>query len=132
MRTAREAAGLTIEEAASEAGMSPTTWGKVEKGDEGVRRLTYAGIERVLGWKSGSTEQVLAGHAPVQVGPPIQKQSGRPRRVDLITEWENRGIAEIEASGAPQVVKDELMAIVRTKAAEARIAEDRIRNATAS
>jgi transcriptional regulator with XRE-family HTH domain len=64
VRTARQWAGLTIEEAARRGGLSPVTWARVEKG-AAVRGLTYAAIERALGWASGAVDAVLAGAEPV-------------------------------------------------------------------
>ncbi len=102
---------------------------------ENARRTNYedatlADVERIYRWKPGSIKAVLAGGEPTPIPDASGGADGGP--ADLITEWEKRSIAEIETANVPQVVKDELMAVVRTRAAEARIAEDRIRNAAAS
>jgi len=49
---------LSIDDAAERAGMSPVTWGRVEKGLP-VRSLSYAGIESVVGWARGSIDRYL-------------------------------------------------------------------------
>ncbi len=48
--------------------MSPVTWGRVEKALP-VRALSYAGVERVLGWAPGSVAAILAGGEPAPIEP---------------------------------------------------------------
>lgn len=50
---------LSIEQAAAQAnGMSPVTWGKVERGLP-VRPATYSTIEHLFGWPPGSVDAYL-------------------------------------------------------------------------
>lgn len=53
---------LTVEAAAARAGMSSTTWQRVEDGLT-VRSLTYRGAEEVLGLEGGVLDELLAGTA---------------------------------------------------------------------
>jgi transcriptional regulator with XRE-family HTH domain len=127
VRAGRAAAGLTIEDAAERADVSPTTWGRVERAEDGVRRTTYLQVERVLGWDAGSVDAVLAGGEPTATGQPASGRSGR-RRADHISEWERSIIDEIWSH--PSLTndqKEELAARARAKAAEARVVEDRLR-----
>jgi transcriptional regulator with XRE-family HTH domain len=130
IRSAREHAGMTIDEAAERAGMSPTTWGKVERGEDSpVRRLTYAAIERTLGWDSGSVALILdvGGPIPTSTGP-ATKPPARARRADYISAWEESILDEIWASQVlTDAQKEEMTARARAKAAEARVIEDRLR-----
>lgn len=64
VRERRENKGMTIVEAATAAGMSHVTWGRVEKGER-VRPLTYTAIDRALGWVAGSCRAVLGGGEPI-------------------------------------------------------------------
>lgn len=66
VKSRREQRRLSIDNAADAAPMSPVTWSKVERGER-VRGLTYAGIEKVLGWLPGSVETVLDGGEPAAV-----------------------------------------------------------------
>jgi hypothetical protein len=50
--------GLTIDQAADEAPMSPTTWSKIEAGGK-VRALAYAAVDKVLEWREGASERFL-------------------------------------------------------------------------
>ncbi|WP_433379105.1 hypothetical protein [Streptosporangium sp. CA-115845] len=54
---------LSINGAARQGAMSPITWTRVEKGLN-VRELTYAGVDRALGWEQGSAARVLEGGDP--------------------------------------------------------------------
>jgi transcriptional regulator with XRE-family HTH domain len=60
VRRRRQALGLTIDDAAEEGGVSPTTWSRVELGRP-VRGLTYGVVDRVLRWSEGSAEAILDG-----------------------------------------------------------------------
>ncbi|MFI7249825.1 helix-turn-helix domain-containing protein [Micromonospora chalcea] len=55
VRNRRRAVGLTIDRAAKRAPMSPETWRKVEIGER-AKAFSYAGIERVLRWPTGTIE----------------------------------------------------------------------------
>jgi transcriptional regulator with XRE-family HTH domain len=126
VRSARARIGLTIDEVADQGGVSPTTWGKVERGEDGVRRTTYAIVERVLGWEAGSVEIVLDGGEPVQGSEPATVP--RVRRTDFIAEWERSIIDEIWANPVlTDDQKEEMTGRARAKAAEARVIEDRLR-----
>lgn len=58
IRRVRGSLGLTIDQAAKRAPMSPETWRKAEVGTR-VKPFTMMGIERVLGWVPGSTTTYL-------------------------------------------------------------------------
>lgn len=64
VKRGREARRLSIDNAADAAPMSPVTWSKVERGER-VRGLTYAGIEKVLGWAPGSVDRIFDGGEPI-------------------------------------------------------------------
>jgi transcriptional regulator with XRE-family HTH domain len=130
IRAARTDANLTANEAASHAGMSPTTWGRIERGDDiSVRPATYAAIERVLGWEMGSIGLVLEGGAPVRAAGGPSRRSTASVPVDHIAIWEEEIINEIWTQH-PELNDDqreELTARARAKAAELRVIEDRLR-----
>lgn len=69
----RLALGLSKDAAAAKAGMSPITWTRIEE-DLSVRRLSVAGVERVLGWPTGSAVEYLTGDLAqiLPVGPSAQ------------------------------------------------------------
>jgi hypothetical protein len=50
----------TQEQLAAEAGMSTTTWGKVERGRP-IHRGKYIGIDKALGWTAGSAYAIATG-----------------------------------------------------------------------
>lgn len=62
VRMLRRRQRLTVEAAAARAGMSSTTWQRVEDGLT-VRSLTYRGAEEVLGLEGGVLDELLAGTA---------------------------------------------------------------------
>lgn len=65
IRRTRGALGLTIDQAAERAPMSPETWRKAEIGVR-VKPFSVAAIERVLGWAPGSGQAYLeSGEEPV-------------------------------------------------------------------
>ncbi|MDJ0460300.1 hypothetical protein [Streptomyces sp. H27-C3] len=53
--------------AAEAAGISKDTWRRVEEGMD-VREVTYAKVDRALGWATGSCVAVAEGAEPVLVG----------------------------------------------------------------
>ncbi|MFI9591091.1 helix-turn-helix domain-containing protein [Nonomuraea sp. NPDC052265] len=62
VKTRRQALGLSIKKAARLAPMSPITWTRVEEALR-VRELTYAGVDRVLGWEQNTAATILYGDA---------------------------------------------------------------------
>ena len=100
---AREAKGWGRRRASKEphGPASPETWAAVEKGQQ-VQTLTYAGIERVLGWPTGSMLAYLdGGPEPVAIEPVDgvhQRQKARSRGT---YGWVPIGVGE-----NPQVVTD--------------------------
>lgn len=58
VRLVRQAMGITIDQAAEAAPMSPVTWRSIENGNK-VKSFSYAGAERVLAWEAGSIEQYI-------------------------------------------------------------------------
>ena len=60
--TLRRQRRIAVEAAASRAGMSSTTWQRVEDGN-GVRALTYRGVENVLGLRAFIIDELLNGTA---------------------------------------------------------------------
>lgn len=116
-----------MHEAATHAGMSPTTFGRIERGEDiSVRHNTYAAIEQVIGWQPGSVTRVLEGGEPVlAIANPGRRTAGA---VDHITAWESSIVEEIWANPTiSDELKEELTARTRAKAAEARVIEDRLR-----
>src|SRR4051794_35231684 len=59
----RKALGLTKAAAARAGGVNVITWTKVEVG-ESVRDVTYAAVDRALGWVPGDAEAALSGSTP--------------------------------------------------------------------
>lgn len=54
--------------AAQAAGISKDTWQKVEEGQP-VREMSYAKIDKALGWASGSCDLIMSGGDPIPVEP---------------------------------------------------------------
>lgn len=130
VRAARIDLGMTAHAAATRAKVSPTTWGDIERGAEAsVRPLTYAAVERVVGWQPGSVARVLAGDTPLPAVAQVSGYDGDdPGPADHITAWESGMVAEIWAKpNLSDDLKEELTARVRARAAEARTLEDRVR-----
>lgn len=131
VRAARTGLGMTAHAAATRAEVSPTTWGDIERGAAtSVRPLTYASVERVIGWQPGSVTRVLEGGAPVLASNQAARQApeGTQPPTDYITAWEESIVTEIW--GKPNLsddLKEELTARVRARAAEVRTLEDRVR-----
>lgn len=124
----RQALGLSLSEAARQAGVNRATWTGIEQRGTEAEDYTLARVEQVIGWKPGSVQAVLAGGEPVE-----SPQPGRPERVrtgptDYIGLWEEEILDEIWSNPSlPEAVKEELTARARAKAAEARVIEDRLR-----
>lgn len=72
---------LPMKPAARLAGISNTTWKKVEVG-EPVRDVTYAGVETALQWRHGSCNDVLAGGDPTPLPPASEEPAAEPRLID--------------------------------------------------
>lgn len=127
IRAARSACGLTSTQAAAQASISPTTLGEIERGTSAPRRaLTYAAIEKVVGWAPGSVSQILAGGEPTPLAGPAHTADP----ADRIAAWENELISEIWNN--PHLTmqeREELTERTRVKAAEARAIQDRLRRA---
>lgn len=63
--------GLTVNQFADSAGVSPRTLQRIEAGHEGpYRNATVSRLEDALGWRPGSTETVLAGGEPERTRDP--------------------------------------------------------------
>ncbi|MEU7240236.1 hypothetical protein [Streptomyces sparsogenes] len=58
--------GLARLAGAQSAGISKDTWKKVEEGQP-VRDMSYAKIDGVLGWATGSCELIMQGGEPIPV-----------------------------------------------------------------
>jgi DNA-binding XRE family transcriptional regulator len=61
--------GLARRRAAELAGMSKDTWQRIEEEDPGVRAMSYAKVDPVLGWAPGSCQAILAGREAVPTKP---------------------------------------------------------------
>jgi len=60
--------GLALKRAANMAGVSPDTWRRVERG-EPVRDLSFAKMDPVLQWATGSCLAVLEGRSAIPSKP---------------------------------------------------------------
>ena len=107
VRTRRSELGLSVDNAARASGMSPVTWGRVEKGSP-VRTLSYRGIERVLGWSAGSAEAILAGGEPTPSG----QESEPPSQQDDQTVMRDPLVVRILSSPLPDDTKADLIHMV--------------------
>jgi transcriptional regulator with XRE-family HTH domain len=88
VRRARLAANLTLEAAADRASMSHVTWGNVEDG-EPARAMSYAKIERALGWQSGCIDEYLVNGAVPSMVPADGAAHGQASlREDIAAEIE--------------------------------------------
>lgn len=127
VRRARESIGLSIDNAAAAAPMAAVTWGRVEKAQP-VRGLTYAGIERALGWPAETVNALLAGemeqppesHRPAHAAPdPAYRE-----RADALAR-DDALIESIWASDLSDEDKLELVKIVIDERTEAIATADR-------
>lgn len=127
VRASRLAQRLSIDEAAASVGMSPVTWTRVEQAKT-VRSLTYAGIERALGWPSGTLESLASGGTPPATERPTQPPPDRP--ADAQADRAEDLIAEIYDSGMPDDVIRALVRAIRNaeaqRLAELRTAQDEL------
>lgn len=96
---------MSIDDAAARGRMSPVTWGRVEKGHV-VRGLTYAGVERVLNWTSGSVDAVLAGGEPTPLPSAVERQESADMRMDASSD-PDPAIQLVLDSGLPWHEKEE-------------------------
>lgn len=72
----RSELGMTQRHAALLAGLSPTTWGSLEKHHQPVSPLTAAAMCRALRWTSDSIARMLEG------GDPEDNGDGPPRSLE--------------------------------------------------
>lgn len=70
VRQGRQELSLSIRAAASAAGVDRATWTALEDGSRVTQDRHYAGIERVLGWPSGTIETIVSGEHPWVTGSP--------------------------------------------------------------
>lgn len=102
VRLRRRELQISQDDAARSVGMSPVTWGRVEKGQP-VRALTHSGIERALGWAPGSVETILSG------GEPTEAEAEPPERPSVM---DDPLIADILATDLPDDEKAKLIHMV--------------------
>lgn len=97
--------GLSIDDAANSAGMSPVTWTRVERG-QSVRGLTYAGVENVFGWMPGAMTRFLeAGATPAPTRDEVRPVS-RAKEDPLIAEiWADPALTEDQKMALEQIVR---------------------------
>jgi DNA-binding XRE family transcriptional regulator len=67
VRTHRMQLFASRKAAADSVGISKDTWKKVEEGDATVIEMSYAKIDRALGWATGSCEAIAEGGEPLPV-----------------------------------------------------------------
>lgn len=60
----RTALGLSQRRAADRAGLSPTTWGSLEKHHQRIDDLSRPRFCRALGWTADSIDRILQGEEP--------------------------------------------------------------------
>lgn len=89
VRRARTGRGLSIQHVAARAPMSAVTWGKVESGQP-VRLATYYAVERAVGWKPGTIDDIASGRSSNHRSPEpvvsVSESAGRHVQVRLIGE----------------------------------------------
>src|SRR5690348_13484474 len=86
-----------MDKAANHAGISSTTLGRIERGENiEVRHDTYAKIEQVIGWDAGSITRILDGGDPIPAATGTS-HAGHNGAVstDYITTWETELLDEI-------------------------------------
>src|SRR5213593_1579757 len=107
VRSARLAAHLSIDDAALSAGMSPVTWGRVEKALP-VRSLTYAAIERALGWRPGAIESALDERDDQDASTTGRATDTAAERVQALVDeiWADEKIPEARKAVLVQLVRD--------------------------
>lgn len=72
---------LSVASAAREARISRGTWIGLEKGERETESYNYAGVERTLGWRLGSIDEILAGGDP-ELAEPEEDTTGGKQRLD--------------------------------------------------
>lgn len=92
--------GITQRHASLLAGVSPTTWGSLEKHHQPVSELTAAAMCRALRWTTDSIARMLNGGEPEENGdgPPLSIED----RITVVEETLRR-IAELLDDLASQV-----------------------------
>ncbi|MGA4726256.1 helix-turn-helix domain-containing protein [Micromonospora taraxaci] len=71
IKTRRLERGLSTSKAAQAAGIDRATWSTAESGARRTSEHNWAGIERALGWATGSIAAILNGGNPT----PVQDQA---------------------------------------------------------
>lgn len=64
IKTRRLERGLSTSKAAQAAGIDRATWSTAESGTRRTSEHNWAGIERALGWRTGSIAEILQGGEP--------------------------------------------------------------------
>lgn len=114
----RVSARLSVDGAAAKAPMSAVTWTKVERG-EPVRSLTYAGVERVLGWPQGAIDAYLdEGAMPPGVEAELARQPQDDGEQRLLAKLDQ--VAERVGKAVPAKVRDRMLTRYRARMNEAR------------
>ncbi|MEU1240085.1 helix-turn-helix transcriptional regulator [Micromonospora parva] len=67
IKTRRLERGLSTSRAAQAAGIDRATWSTAESGTRRTSEHNWAGIERALGWTTGSIAAILGGGDPTPV-----------------------------------------------------------------
>lgn len=105
VRDARQALGVNVVEIAKRAGVSTTTWHKVERGEQ-VRPSTYAALDRVFDLDTGQTLKATRSTAALKAW---ESAVRHPSRVAL---WQQRGklpaADEALVREAKQTIRDNL------------------------
>lgn len=125
----RKELALSMRAAADAAGIGRPTWTALEQASRETEAYIYARVERVLGWKLGSIEVVLAGGQPLVETDPERHANHRGRRSsdDLIRDiWAD---PELDIDQKERYVQLVTRAEAERNAAEANIraVEERLR-----
>lgn len=78
IKARRLALGLSLSRAAKMAPLDRVTWTAAEDASRETRRVHFAAIERVLRWRPGSIDAILAGQAPTELPVPAPAPARTP------------------------------------------------------
>jgi transcriptional regulator with XRE-family HTH domain len=109
--------GLSLRAAADAAGIARNTWTSLEEGSRRTAVTSYAAIERVLQWKSGSIEQAKAGNKPTPL--PANTSTQEPA-VGLHTDNADEALLRIMRSEIPDIEKARIVRLIIAEQERAR------------
>lgn len=110
----RRALGLSIARAARDAGINRATWTAIEDASRDTETYNYGPVERVLGWASGSIDDILDGGEPTLQIPTSVAEPEMARPAETPTpQVEDEAIVKVmQSDKVPESEKPRIIAIL--------------------